>query len=386
MIPSRRRAFNRGFDPRLAQRVRRQIEEAAGVPITFPLADTPVFVPRELADRLVAAVRLFFRQIDTPEFQQEAAAWVPAEYRGRGGVTGVPQVSQFDFAVVSTAEGRLGVQMLECQGCSSLMGVVPWYGHLLCEVAALEGCSAFLSHASWEEYRADLERVLGHSVLVDVDADNQKLRTDFWVLHRFAGVEVADLNDATLDDLERRRPRIYNRVVPIEAERLGRGRELRRFYRGDHDWLIHPEWYFRLNKRALRRLRGLSDLVPETVDLTDETLAGWAHRSDVVLKPANDFAGHRINLAPRRQDLEAALASGEPWVLQHRVSLVPSVRPPDGPALLCDLRVLCLEDRPVALFCRLARDPLCNISFNGHFPWCGITVGLVAESDGEGGR
>lgn len=383
MLTRSRQAFNRGFDPEAARRIRAAIADCTGGEVTFPLSDTPIFVSRRLADELCRTVRGFFDLLATPGYLADSAAWVPAEYRAASGPASIPAVSQFDFAVVAADDGRPRVRMLECQGCSSLMGVVPWYGHLL-QSELGNGYTAFLSHQGWEDYVEDLRRVLGDSVLVDVDAPHQKLRTDFWVLHRFAGVEVADLDDATLDDLERRRPRIYNRVVPIDAERLGRADLVQRFYRSEQRWAIHPEWYFRLSKRSLGRLRPLSELIPETVDLTEETLASWGERDDVVLKPANDFGGNRIHLTPGRSDLERALASGEPWVLQERAALEPAVSPPDGPRLYCDLRVLCLEDRPVALFCRLARSQLCNISFNGDYPWCGITIGLVPrEEDGD---
>jgi hypothetical protein len=259
------------------------------------------------------------------------------------------------------------------------MGIVPWYGHLLCGEMT-PGFTPFLGYASWEEYRQHLLEVLGNSVLVDVETRTQRLRADFWVLRHFAGIEVADLDGPTLDRLAASRARVYSRVVPAEAERRGDEEVLHAFCTTPRNWASNPDWFFMLSKRGLHRLREVSDLVPETVELTAESAAAWGDFSGVVLKPSYDFGGRGVNLDPTPADVQAALASGEPWVLQEKVTLAPVVQPPDGPPLFCDLRVLCLQDRPVSFFCRLARDRMCNIVHNQSFPWCGITVGLLPAS------
>jgi hypothetical protein len=376
MIPVYRDSFNRAFDLEAAHRVRARIAASTGEEITFPLSMRPVFVSPELARQLCGAVRTFLGRIREADYRQEAAAWVPERYRAGGELGEIPQLSTFDFAMTLDADGEIRPRLLECQGFSSLMGIVPWFGHLLCS-EMVEGFTPFLSHTTWEEYREHLARVLGGAVLVDIETARQRLRTDFWVLRNFVEVEVADLEWSILDRLDGMGRRVYSRVVPVEAEKSGCDEVFQAFCRQSREWVLNPDWFFMLGKRGLHRLREVSDLVPETVDLTPETARSWAEQSDFILKPANDFAGHGVQLEPTAEDLRAALASGERHVLQEKVTLAPVVQPPDGPALFCDVRVLCLEDRPAGLFCRLARDRMCNISHNQKFPWCGITVGLV---------
>jgi hypothetical protein len=376
MIPALRERFNRSFDPAAARRIRARIAATTGEEITFPLSMSPVFIAPQLARRLCEAVLAFFACIRRADYRREAATWVPERYRAGGEPGDIPRISQFDFALSSGPDGEIRPLLLECQGFSSLMGVVPWFGHLLCS-QMIEGCTPWLSYGSWEDYRSHLAAVVGGSVLVDVETSRQRLRTDFWVLRQLAGVEVADLDWTTLRRLDGAGRRVYSRVVPVEAETSGYEEVFQAFCRQPRDWVSSPDWFFLLGKRALRRLSEVSDLVPETVDLTPETAREWAGRTDFVLKPANDFGGHGVNLEPAPRDLEAALRGGEPHVLQVKATLAPVVQPPDGPPLFCDLRVLCLDERPVSLLCRLARDRMCNIAHNRQFPWCGITVGLL---------
>lgn len=383
MLEVCRERFNRGFDPCRADAIRAEIGAVAGEEITFPLSATPVFVGSDLARQLATAVGAFFEVIRRPAFHRQAASWVPARYRAGGDLQGIPQVSCFDFALGRNRAGELKPWLLECQGFSSLMGIVPWYGDLLCS-RLLPGFTPFLSHAGWSDYRSDLAAVLGDSVLIDIAPPRQRLRTDFWVLRHFAGVEVADLAWPTLREVETSRRRVYCRVVPAEAETSGRGDLLASLCRQRVSWVSNPDWFFMLSKRALPLLREASHLVPETCELAAASAASWSGRTDAVLKPCNRFGGSGVELDPTPADMERALASGEPHVLQERIALVPVVQPPDGPPLFCDLRVLCLADRPAALMCRLARDRMCNIARNQEYPWCGITVGLIPAEPAGG--
>lgn len=379
MIENVRFAFNRSFSREAAARIREKIVEIGGE-ITFPFSPTPVFVPRDLTDEMCAAVRLFFRAMQDPDYRREAESWIPEDCRAAGGLETIPPVSQFDFAITRTPGGRLEPHLIECQGCSSLMGIVPWYGHLICQ-EQVPGFTPFLSHLSWDEYVEDLTSVLGKSILIDVDTSTQRLRADFWILHHFAQIEIGNLCPGTVVRIDEEHPRLYSRIVPAEAKRKGCLDVMQSLYVKHRDWVAHPNWFFGLSKRSLPRLSRISALVPETVDLTAETLLARRDMEEMVLKPANDFGGVGVELHPTPADLAAALVSGEPYMLQRRIEISPLVRTPDGSDLFCELRVLCLEDRPIGLFCRLATDPRVNISFNDHHPWCGITVGLLPVKD-----
>ena len=382
MISELRSRFNSRFDPARSRALRDRITSETGEPVTFPLSDSPVFVPRGLVRRLAQELRRFFAILRTREYRDEATAWVPEAYRAAGPVDELPAFSCWDFGLSESADGEVVPYMLECQGCSSLMGIVPWFGRLLQKQMG-PGVTPFLSHDTWEEYRRDLSKVLDGAFLIDEDTSTQRLRTDFWTLRNMVDMGVLDLSRDTVSRLDEEPRRLYNRIVPAEVHRMGNAGALRALFGRPRDWVSHPDWFFMLSKRSLCRFWKSSDQVPQTEELSEDTARLWSAEKDFVLKPCNDFGGRGVLLDPRPEDLEAALRSGEPHLLQERIELARVVQPPHGPKLYCDLRVLCLEDRPVCLFVRLARDLLCNISFNGHYEWCGITVGLVPRSNGH---
>ena len=382
MISELRSRFNSEFDPSYSKNLRERIASSTGEPVTFPLSDSPVFVPQELVELLACELRRFFEILRTEDYRREAAGWVPSRHRAAGPVDEVPVFSCWDFGLGRREDGQVVPHMLECQGCSSLMGIVPWFGLLLQEKLG-PGVTPFLSHDTWEDYRKSLAEELDGALLIDEDTAHQKLRTDFWALRNFLDLGVVDLSSETVARLDREPRRLYNRIVPAEVHRAGNETALQALFGQARPWVSHPNWFFMLSKRSLCRFAEVSDLVPRTEELTPETAKAWASTKNFVLKPCNDFGGRGVILDPTPADLEAALRSGEPHLLQERIDLARVVQPPTGPQLYCDLRVLCIRDRPVSLFVRLARDLLCNISFNGHYEWCGITVGLVPRSNGS---
>ncbi len=382
MISEFRSRFNATFDPARSRGLRDRITLETGEPVTFPLSDSPVFVPEDLVQRLADELRRFFAIVRTEEYRREAALWVPPEHRAAGPVDEIPAFSCWDFGLTKTPTGDVVPLMLECQGCSSLMGIVPWFGRLLQQQIG-PGVTPLLSHLTWEDYRGDLSETLDGAFLIDEDTSTQRLRTDFWALRNFVDLGIVDLSRETVASLDEEPRRLYNRIVPAEVCRAGNGAALRALFERPRDWVSHPDWFFMLSKRSLCRFGEASDAVPHTEELTEETARRGRTAKGYVLKPCNDFGGRGVVLDPTPKDLETALASGEPHLLQERIDLARIVQPPNGPKLYCDLRVLCLQDRPVCLFVRLARDLLCNISFNGHYDWCGITVGLVPRSNGN---
>lgn len=350
-----------------------------GGEITFPVAPLPVLVPRYLVNEMLTAVRAYFGHLRRPSFLKRSRSWVPSDHRAAGALAAPPALSQFDFALTSTPSGEIRPHLVECQGISSLMGFVPLYGQLLADALAPDH-TPLLAHSSLEEYAGDLRRVLGGAWLIDVAVSEQRLRADFWILRHLVGVEIKDLTSEVVRDVEAGDPLLYSRIVPPEARRKGVLHIMQRLFARPRRWVYHPDWYYAMSKRLLPELSLSAPLVPESALLTPESAKRWAGREDVVLKPTDDYGGTGVILDPLEEDLRAALAAPEPYILQRRVPLERLVTVPNGEALFCELRVLCLDDRPCALFCRLAHDPIVSIARNAAFPWCGITAGLVPKS------
>ena len=350
-----------------------------GGEVTFPVAPLPVLVPTHLVDRMLDAVRSYFEFIKRPGFLPRARRAVADGCGAVGSPEPIPVFSQFDFALSASAGGGIDIHLVECQGVSSLMGFVPFYGHLLAEELA-PGHTPLLSHRDLEHYAADLRRVMSGAWLVDVDVHHQRLRADFWILRHLAGVEVKDLTRETVTAADRQGPALYNRILPPEARRAGVFEVMRELYGRQRRWITHPDWYYALSKGTLMDLQRVSSLVPECTLLTPDTARTWGGRRDVVLKPVDDYGGSGVILEPGEEDYRRALADPQPHMLQRRIDIDRLLTAPDGQRLFCELRVLCLEETPCALFVRVADDPLVSIARNTGYSWCGITAGLVRRN------
>lgn len=367
--------YDEGAVARVLERV-----VAVGGELTFPVAPLPVIIPPPLVEEMLGATRLFLDHINQPGFRERSESWVPPGHRAAGALERVPVFNLFDFAITTDSEGRLRPHLIECQGCSSLMGFIPFYGELLAEALAPDHTS-LLSHGSLEEYVEDLRNTLGEACwLVDVDTPNQRLRADFWILRHLCGIEVMDLTPELVRRAKDEQPRLYNRIVAPEARRAGLLHVMQDLFGEEQRWVAHPDWYHALSKRTLPELSKLSSVVPETALVTPESVRQWSGRQGVVLKPSDDFGGQGVILEPSAEDLRRALAASEPYMLQRRIPVEPLFTAPDGQRFFCELRVLSLVDRPVGFFCRVAQDPVVSIGRNSGFQWCGITSGLMQKN------
>lgn len=378
MLHDPRDWFSRNVRPETIDGIRAHIAEMTGEPITFPLSRTPVFIPRGMATALVADIHAFMDLMETPNYRAEAATWVPQAYRapGEDPLATLPALSCWDFAMATMPDGSVAPRLLECQGFSSLYGIIPWWGELLTFTRGLEGFTPFLSHTSWGAYLAHLRSVAGNSHLVDVDTAQQTFRTDFWVLRHFAGIQVHDLTDDYVGGINGQR--IFNRAVPLEAETAQMGGTLARYFTGGpRHWIVPPAWFWGCSKQALPHYSQVGQLVPRTRLLTEAAIHEWALvQRRVVLKPTDGFGGKGVNLDPSLSDLCEALRGPRTWIIQDRVRLAPTVLVPSGQRLHLEMRVLCLGRTPAFVLCRLAETAMLNVGFNKGNPWCGMTVGL----------
>lgn len=378
MIKKIRSAYNNSFQIDDARQIRQSLEKMAREKITFPLSLMPLFLSRSLISCLTDAVQQFFTCIKTPAFMREALQHVPKEYRPTQDFTGtIPQLSCYDFAMGLDSSGRVRPYLLECQGFSTLYGVIPLFGKMISQ--RIPGSSAFIGFDSFDEFLAELRHVLGGAVLIDVDPKSQKFRTDFSVLERYAGVEVRDLTHENVQTLNGRP--VYNRCVPIEAIRAGRESETQLLFNGKRNFVVHPAWFWMVSKGSLPEFSKVSNLVPHTEWLTPD-VARRLVKGEFILKPVDDFGGSGVKLDPTIEDISEALLSPEHFIVQEKINLAPVVEAPDGGEYFCEVRVVCLGETPAFALARIAESRMLNVGFNAKNPFCGMTIGLVCE-DGD---
>jgi hypothetical protein len=394
-----RRAYNAAFGPELYERYARRLREELG-PIPFRLAETPLFLPAEVRDRLEQATVEILGRLAEPSRLARMRAAIPSAWRTPN-EDDLPACVQVDFALVRDEAGRLTGRVVELQGFPSLYAFEIVQARVLRELLAeLPGLPGDL--VPWfggidERGAVDwLRRVVvadedpAHVVLLDLDPPRQKTVPDFVATRALLGVESVCPTSLVREGRRlfrvvdgRRVPvrRIFHRVVFDELERTGA--KLPYAYGDDLDvtFVPHPNWYWTWSKYSLPLLdhpavppaRLLSEL-----DAVPDDLERW------VLKPLFSFAGAGVKVDPTRADVLAVPASQRGgWVLQRKIAYARDLRMPTGEGVAAELRVMCLRapgeaaPRPAWNLVRLSRGSMMGVDQNrGDVTWVGSSIGL----------
>ena len=388
MIPSLRRAYNAAYSDANYLDYRRRLETRGRTPISFRLAETPVFLPPELRDEMVGASLDIFRQLSTPAALERSKAAVPKRFD----VPGCPELPTFavtDFAVVRDANGRLAPRLIELQAFPTLYA----FQVAQCEELARispggEGLDWYLSGLDtvgyWKTVR---EAILGgvpseNVVLLDLDPPRQKTAIDFSFTRQFWNVQAVDPGQIEKRGRElwydcEGRPtrirRIYNRLIFDEVESSGGRLSIDFTEPLDVTWAGHPNWYFRWSKHCLPELRHAT--VPEAALVSSfgrwpADLAGW------VLKPLFSFAGSGVKVEIAPSDLDAIPeAERDRWLLMRKVDYAPAIETADGNFSKVEVRVLFVwrggEPLPVTTLARLSQGKMMGVDYNKDRTWVG---------------
>ena len=122
MIPDLRRPFNAAWTEARYQSFLETLVARVGVPVEFPLSETPCFFPSPLIDELAATGEELIRQAMTGDAGAAAAQIVPDRFRGPG-AGDKPTFLQVDFGLTRDESGGIVPKLVELQAFPSLS---PW--------------------------------------------------------------------------------------------------------------------------------------------------------------------------------------------------------------------------------------------------------------------
>ncbi len=401
MIEGLRRDFNERYTDEGYARLLRRIDAAVRTPVGFRVAETPVFLPPHLVERMVETGEELTKQLLMhPDYLQASTAAIPERYRlpEPGGVK-PPHFMTVDFGFVAEESGELDIRLVELQAFPSVFGFQDVTGSAYIEAYGLDMALEWhLGGHDRASYWRLLDEVIvaGHDpaevVLLEVTPELQKTRADFQVYEDRLGVRTADIAKVrqTGRTLEYERDgrwtpirRIFNRAIADEMERVGVRPGFDLHSDLDVEWAGHPNWYFRASKFSLPYLQHRA--VPKAVFL-DEWMRGEAELpvelSEVLLKPLFSFAGKGIQFAPTREQLEA-IPEGERsgYLLQERVHFAPVIATPHGPTQ-AEVRIMFVwpdggEMQPVISMVRLGRGLMMGVDHNRDKAWVGGSAGMI---------
>ena len=393
MIQPVRQTYNQAFSPDTYRAFLDNINADWPGQLDFRVAETPVFVPKILTDKLLSACDDIVNTIVRNDFKTLTEAAIPDGQR----VPNEDEHTQFmavDFAVCQDEHGELSPQLIELQGFPSLFCFQPYLAEQFrSQYPIPDNLSHLFNVMTNGEYIEKLRQMVVSDcapeevILLEVYPETQKTRIDFALTEHYLGVAPVCLTKIKKEGRQLfyekdgrtvRIRRIYNRLIFDDLQNYP---DLKTDFHltddVDVEWVGHPNWFFRISKYTLPLLK--SPYVPASHFLSDLT-AYPADLENYVLKPLFSFAGSGVKLHITTADLDAIPTDQRGgYLLQRKVRYEPVIQSPDG-LVKSEIRMLFIwpkgDARPTLLtnLSRLSRGEMIGVNFNKNKDWVGGTV------------
>lgn len=394
MISKVRANYNAAFTDEKYQALIDTIAKKANHRPDFRVAESPVFLSKEMKRMLIQACEEITDVIVRPDFKEKSQG---AILKGQvvPNETDHTTFLQMDFGLCADAEGNITPQLIEVQGFPSLYFFQDVVAQSYREVFDIpNNFSHLFGGLSQEDYVGMLRKIIiGNSkpeevVLLEVDPHKQTTQIDFWAGEKMLGFKTLCISDLKVDgkDLYYLNgqgkkvgvEKIFNRVIFDEL--INRDDIQRDFYftkEANVEWIGHPHWFFRISKHTLPLLD--SKYVPKTYFL-NELESFPEDLENYVLKPLYSFAGTGVIINLNKYDLDA-IKDKENYILQRKVNYAPIIQTPTEPAK-CEVRMLMLWERGAARpkivnnLARLSKGQMVGVRYNKDKDWVGGSVGF----------
>jgi len=396
MITHLRQQFNAGFNEANYQKLLSWVEQQFNYRPPFRIAETPVFIGKDLKQQLIQACEDITDVIVQPNFRELSQGAVLAGQEVPG-ETPHTTFLQMDFGICKDENGNLKPQLIEVQGFPSLY----FFQDLVARgyrkhYPIPDNFSHLLGGRTSAQYTEMLRRaIIGNHdpenvILLEVEPETQVTAIDFVAAKHAIGIETVCVSklkvkgkdvfyekDGRLIQVKK----VFNRVI---FDELIRRDDLPRefYFTNEHniEYAGHPHWFFRISKHTLPLLD--SPYVPKSYFLNE--LDEWPEDlHNYVLKPLYSFAGTGVIINLNRHDLDA-ITDPENYILQRKVEYAPVIPTPNEPAK-CEIRMLMLWEenapRPVIVnnLARLSKGLMVGVRYNKDKDWVGGSVGFFED-------
>lgn len=390
MIPAIRQQFNESFSTEKYEAMIAEIHKDFPNQLDFRVAETPIFVPKDLKIKLLQACNDIIEVLLKPDFKEKTSRAIPENQNVPNEDTH-PSFLAIDFAVCKDENGELSPQLIELQGFPSLFGY-QWYLGQKYRKFFIDpkGFNQYFNRLSMASYVDEMKKVLlggeaaENVILLEIYPEKQKTRLDFEITRQLWGIEPVCLTkikkvgrqlfyEKAGKTIEIKR--IYNRLIFDDLLQNFPDLETNFKMTDDVDvkWVTHPNWFFRISKFTLPLLK--SAFVPQSFFLSD--LKEYpADLENYVLKPLFSFAGSGVKLNFTKEELDA-ITDKENYLIQRKVKYEPIIEDKEGNLIKTEIRMLFTwEDnapRPklVTNLARLSRGEMIGVNFNKNFDWVG---------------
>ena len=392
MITSIRKSYNENFTKEHYENFLKALDQEFPGAIDFRVAETPVFIDKEIRDRMIDCCEHIISFIQTKEFLSKTERAIPKDEK-MGNEGKHPHFIAFDFGITENNDGSLYPALIEMQGFPTLFAYQAFYPQILEQCFSIPAdFSNYFNDLNIEKYTALLKKcILGNHqpkevILLEIKPDEQKTRIDFYCTEKYIGIKSVCLTELSTEDdkiyyhLNGEKiqvKRIYNRVINDELknrkEELGKTIDFSKNY--DVEWMTHPHWFYRISKFTLPFLHHAC--IPETKFL-NELDAIPTDLENYVLKPLFSFAGQGVIIDVNKHDIEG-VKDPENWILQKKVKYADCITTPTGPAKV-EIRLMYIwedeADHPILVtnLARLSKGKMIGVRYNADKDWVGGTV------------
>jgi hypothetical protein len=395
MIDAIREAFNKNFTEEKYQYFLKDIEETYHYKPRFRIAETPVFVNKDLKAQLVEACEDILKVIENPDFKSMTEGAFLDPTHKIPNENDVPKFLQFDFGICQDENGNLSPKLIELQGFPSLYGFQIFLNRMYRKhfgEAIPRLYSQHIHAMSVDDYTEMLRReIVGDTdpkqvVLLEIDPHYQTTAVDFYVTRDLLGIEIVCVKDIIKKGRslfyknengdEVKIEKIFNRVI---FDELYQRKDLKMSFSFQDDldieWIGHPNWFFRISKYLLPLLKG--KYVPKSFYL-DQLDQLPDDLENYVLKPMFSFAGAgvHINVTP---EIIKSIENKSNYILQEKVSYAPIVKTKDINAKF-ELRMICIHNSKTNKIemannlVRLSKGEMVGVKYNKDKTWVGGSI------------
>ena len=392
MIPEIRADYNRSFTEKKYQDFLSDLERKHPGDIPFRVAETPIFIPKDFTQKMLAACEAIVDVFTKPDFKELTNRAIPKNEN-------VPDENEhtdfiaFDFGICENENGELEPQLVEMQGFPTLFGFQAYYPNILEKHFRVpENFSNYLNGYDEASYLHFLKEIIlnGHDpknvILLELKPHEQKTRIDFYCTQDYLKIPIVCLSDLIKegnklfykkDEKKIEVKRIYNRIIFDELSQikdsLGDAVDITQPF--DVEWVPHPNWFYRISKFTLPLI--LHPYVPETFYL-NEIKSLPDDLENYVLKPLFSFAGQGVIIDVSKADIDA-VHDPENWILQKKVKYADVIKTP-GPPAKAEIRIFYFwkkgAPRPVAVnnLARLSKGKMIGVRYNLDKDWVGGSI------------
>ncbi len=391
-----RELFNRNFSDKKYDSFLQQIENLHAGSLEFRVAETPIFVPKDFTQKMLAACEDIIDIIVQPDFKSLTERAIPAGLQ----VANEKDYSDFiafDFGVCENENGELEPQLIEMQGFPTLFGFQVFHTKLTREFAQVPTThDAYLNGYDEASYLQLIKEIIvadanpEQVILLEIYPEQQKTRIDFYCTEDLLGISTVCLTKLIGEgnklyyEKEGRKieiKRIYNRLIFDDLYQQELPATIIDFtHPWEVEWVSHPNWFYRISKFTLPLIKNA--FVPPTYYLN--SLASIPEDlENYVLKPLFSFAGMGVVIDVTKEDV-ANVKDPENWILQRKVKYADVIQTPDGTAK-AEIRLFYFWKkgwlRPVGALnlSRLSKGKMIGTRYNQDKTWVGGTVSFFEK-------